>query len=306
MKTAARSIDRAPTLWRKPEPSRAIALPPPDRAYWQAPLGSTGPLLYLAWGERQFGQAPIARRRHDGWVVAVVEEGSPLLVREHGTERIVAGQLVVLGPDSGFGWQDAVEGACKLLVWMWREPMHPALSGLARSAFVRRTLHADEFEELRQLHVAARSEVQRSDAHSELALGALQTLLETRIARIGGGDPEEDITPRAVRWIETHLATRQPLARLADFLGVSGATVHRVFREQLGVSVRQKIIELRCQEAERLLACGRMTIKEVAYRLGYRHPHDFSRAFRNHVGVLPTQQRTMTQARVANLRVVAA
>jgi AraC-like DNA-binding protein len=37
-----------------------------------------------------------------------------------------------------------------------------------------------------------------------------------------------------------------------------------------------------------MLANKGVTIKEVAYRLGYRHPHDFSRAFRKHSGSLPS------------------
>ena len=315
MKTKTRTANPCPVRWRTGDSSRAIILPPSDRAHWQAPLGDTGPLQYLAWGTRQFGLSPIARRRHEGWVYALVEEGGPTLVRENRSDPIPAGALVVIGPDCAFGWHDELARPCKLLVWMWRQPAHGPLARLPAGAFFRHALQPDEFAELRHLHAATRGEVHRDDAHSSAALTGLQALLETRIARLGDRDPQEDVISRALRWIETHLTTRQPLARLADFLGVSAATVHRLFRERLQTTVRHKIAELRYQEAERLLASGDITIKAVAYRLGYRHPHDFSRAYRNHVGVLPRQQfagvgagksRCHAPARVAGFRAVAA
>jgi AraC-like DNA-binding protein len=296
MKAAARTIDPLPAIWRKPDRSRAVVLPPADRAYWHAPLGGMGPLLYLAWGERQFGEAPIIARRHEGWVCAVVEEGCPTLVRDGRREPVVAGTLVVLGPDCEFGWEDTPGRTSKLLVWMWRTPVHEPIARLPAAAFIRHPQQRCELADLRQLHAATRMEAHRADAHANAALLGLQALLETRIARSRERAPSQDLATRALDWIADHLATRQPMARLADFLGVSAATVHRLFREELGTSVRHKIAELRCHEAERMLASGDVTVKEVAYRLGYRHPHDFSRAFRNYAGLLPTQQRALNSA----------
>ena len=64
--------------------------------------------------------------------------------------------------------------------------------------------------------------------------------------------------------------------------------MQRLFRERLGTTVMKSVAELRRREAERMLRRDGASIKEIAYRLGYRHPHDFSRAFRNHTGKLPS------------------
>ena len=290
-----------PAAGRKSDIPRTLILPPADRAYWPPAAGDPRPLLYLAWGERKFGTDPISCHRHHGWVYVLVEAGSPNLVGETKSEHLAAGTLVVLGPDCAFGWNDQRGRVSKLLLWMWRAPGHAPLTQLPSTALVRHELKPDERAELRQLHSLTRSEILRHDAHSSASLAGLQSLVETRMARLGERDPHKDAITRALRWIETHLATRQPLARLADYLGVSAATVHRLFRERLGTTVRQKIAEVRHQEAERLLASGTMAIKEIAYRLGYRHPHDFSRAYRNHSGVLPPRRAagvTVRQARI--------
>jgi len=315
MNAASLLSDAALVAWPHVDFSRGLSLPAADRPHWQAAPDDTTPLLYLAWGAREFGTAPVRRQRHHGWVFALVEHGCPLLLRENRSDPLPAGTVVVMGPDCAFGWHDAPERSCKLLVWMWRKPAHGPLARVGARGFVRHTLRSEEIAEVRRLHALTRGEVHRADVQSPAALAGLQTLLETHVARLGERDPQEDSIGRALHWIETNLATRQPLARLADFLCVSAATVHRLFREQLGTTVRQKITELRCQAAERMLATGDMPIKEVAYRLGYRHPHDFSRAFRNHAGVSPARHiadaaarkvRCGAHPRVSGLRTAAA
>lgn len=275
---------------RKADFARTLILPPADRAFWQPAATDPRPLLYLAWGERQFGATPIARHRHHGWVYVLVDEGTPTLIREHRADRLATGTLVVLGPDCAFGWNDDPGCTCKLLVWMWRRPVHAQLAALSSSTCLRYGASNEARTELRRWHALTREEIRRDDAHASTALTGLQTLVETALVRADERDAADDTVTRALAWIETHFATRQPLARLSDYLGVSTATVHRLFRERLGTTVRQKIAETRQRAALRMLASGRMTIKEIAFQLGYRHAHDFSRAFRNQAGVRPLRR----------------
>ena len=304
MRTFARVPEPSLTIVRSCGAARGVVLPPRDRPHWHAPAGNAGPLLYLAWGARQFGVAPIAARRHDGWLYALVEEGHPTLVRDHRAELIPPGTLLVIGPDCAYGWRDESTRESRLLVWLWRAPVHGPFARLPATTCWRIPVQPDARAEFRRWHALTRGEVHRDDAHAATALSGVQRLLETRIARYAARDPQEDIVARAMRWSEAHLATRQPLARLADFLGLPATAVHRLFREQLGTTVRRKFAELRCREAERLFAGENITIKEVAYRLGYRHPHDFTRAFRNYAGVPPT--RLLARERTPALRAAAA
>lgn len=273
--------------------NRRLVLPAADRAFWRAPAGFAGPLQYLAWGTRQDESGPANESRLEGWSYVVVESGNPTLVRAGRRDCIAAPSLLLIGPDCAHCWQTDAHRGSKLLMWMWRQPVHPGLARMRRDAVVRLQLAAAELADLRHLHALTRNEIHRGDLHSEPALSGLQVLLEARIARIGdgAGDPREETVERALNWIEAHMTTRQPLARLADFLGVSPATVQRLFRERLGTTVMKCIAEIRRREAERMLMAKGMTVKEVAYRLGYRHPHDFSRAFRNHTGKLPSRRK---------------
>ncbi len=253
-------------------------------------LASESPLLYLAWGVR--GEDGAAAPWRGGWNYLVIEAGAATLTSASRQIRLTAPALVLVGPDCELTWEDTSTEPGKHLAWAWARPAHSTLGQLRRDAFSHYTLTVIDLAEFRQLHVSSRNEVHRGDIHSGTALTGLQFLLEARIARIvesGSGDRNNEVVDRALGWIQTHVATRQPLARLADFLGVSPATVQRLFRQQLGTTVMKSVAETRLREAERMLGHDGVSIKEIAYHLGYRHPHDFSRAFRNYTGQLPSR-----------------
>ncbi|WP_438480470.1 helix-turn-helix transcriptional regulator [Oleiharenicola lentus] len=247
-------------------------------------------LQHLTWSARS-ETAPAFSKR-GSWNYVVIESGSVQIVRGASSQLIAVPALVVIGPDCAVTWRHEPMDPVKHLGWIWARPAHPALGPLRRDMCAHYGLAGEDLAELRQLHASSRSEVHRGDLHSGQALTGLQFLLETRIARIvesGGGDRSNEVVERALGWIQSHVATRQPLARLADFLGVSPATVQRMFRQRLGTTVMKSVAETRLREAERMLGLDGVSIKEVAYHLGYRHPHDFSRAFRNYTGQLPSR-----------------
>lgn len=271
-------------------PRRALHLPPKDRAYWRNERFLDLPLLYLAWGERQYGDAPIPVARHDGWICVVVESGAPVLVRDGSCERIPSGSLLVLGSEYASGWEDDVGRSSRLLAWEWREFRHERLQTFPPDIFRRRTIASAEVRRFQALHSMTRDEAREPDADSAGALRGLQDLLEANVARLlepRGRLRTDDFVNRALGWLDQHIDSRQPLARLADHLGLSPSTVQRLFRTRKGESVRKVVNALRLQQAQCLLARGGISVKEVAYRLGYRHPYDLSRAFRREFGHSP-------------------
>ena len=251
-------------------------------------LRSDSPLQYLAWGEAEFSALP----RQGGWNYLIIETGAMEVALGSVREKIGGPALLLIGPECRDSCRVESSECVKNLAWVWAQPAYPTLNRLGRDSYMHFALAAEDLLELRQLHIASRNEIHRGDLHTGAALSGLQFLLEARIARIiehGSTDRSNELVERALEWIQTHVATRQPLTGLADFLGVSQATVQRLFRRRLGTTVTKSIAETRLREAEKMLVNDRASIKEVAYRLGYRHPHDFSRAFRKNTGKLPSR-----------------
>jgi AraC family transcriptional regulator len=59
------------------------------------------------------------------------------------------------------------------------------------------------------------------------------------------------------------------------------------FKHTLGLSPHRYVLRERIDEAQRLLAAGRMSISEVAFSLGFSDQSHFSQAFRKATGTTP-------------------
>lgn len=80
------------------------------------------------------------------------------------------------------------------------------------------------------------------------------------------------------------------MAKVAQRMGVTSRTLARHL-DRHGLTFRQVLDECRHQEARTLLADGAQAVEDIAARLGYNDPANFSRAFRRWSGCTPTQYR---------------
>jgi len=80
------------------------------------------------------------------------------------------------------------------------------------------------------------------------------------------------------------------MARVAERMGITSRTLARHL-DRHGLTFRQVLDELRHQEACTMLISGPQSVEEIATRLGYNEPANFTRAFRRWAGCTPTQYR---------------
>ena len=76
------------------------------------------------------------------------------------------------------------------------------------------------------------------------------------------------------------------LESIASRLAMSGRTLKRRLHEH-GFTFRQLLDEVRCRDGIRLLQGTSLTVEDIAYRLGYTAPGNFTRAFRKWTGTSP-------------------
>lgn len=271
--------------------ARELFLPGAAAPHWLSTAPPQGALLYLAWGRRHYGRHPIPLRLHHGWTCMVVLEGRPTFLA--GTRKLPAarGTIIVAGPDVPYGWTDKPAGSCALLVWIWNEP--PGLgTTLGERACWLRKANAETLKDLTDLHRRTRREIQHPDAQSGRMLHALRGELDVTLARVGAGldvgAREHQRLRMAEEWMRRHLEIRAPAAALADYLGLSAMGLQRLFQRSTGLSPGKAFLQLKMGEAGKMLQRPGVTVKEVALSLGYRHPGDFSRAFRQHHGFPPS------------------
>ena len=78
------------------------------------------------------------------------------------------------------------------------------------------------------------------------------------------------------------------IERVARSLGMSRQTLYRRLREE-NVTFEAVLEAKRRQLAIRYLGLDRLSVKAVAYKLGFSDPAAFSRAFKRWTGISPSQ-----------------
>jgi AraC-like DNA-binding protein len=87
------------------------------------------------------------------------------------------------------------------------------------------------------------------------------------------------------------------MAQVAKRMGITPRTLARHL-DKHGLTFRQVVDERRHQEACTLLVNGQQAVEEIAVRLGYNDPANFTRAFRRWSGVSPTQYRQQNTSKL--------
>lgn len=103
----------------------------------------------------------------------------------------------------------------------------------------------------------------------------------THVRRLvaGEGAAGLGLADQAIVAVHRRLEDALAPAELADDLCVSLRTLERGLAATLDCTPRQLILAMKMREGRRLLEEGRLTVSEVAYRLGFSSPGHFSRRF---------------------------
>jgi AraC family transcriptional regulator len=88
-----------------------------------------------------------------------------------------------------------------------------------------------------------------------------------------------------------HAAEEYDLAQLAARAAMSKFHFQRLFKAALGVSPSRYHINLRMNEARRLLRETKRSVIDVALNVGYANPSHFARLFRRETGLSPSDYR---------------
>lgn len=92
---------------------------------------------------------------------------------------------------------------------------------------------------------------------------------------------------RALRYLETHFATAEPLSDLDETNGLSRRQLERMFRRHVGLSPAKYLLEIRLMQGRSLLARASLSVESIARSTGFASARQFRAAFRRRYGVAP-------------------
>ena len=93
-----------------------------------------------------------------------------------------------------------------------------------------------------------------------------------------------------ISYLREHLADSNAIGDACRAVGISRYTVCRLFKSYVNMSPVNFLNTLRCNEARGLLLMGKCNVSEAARRCGVENLSYFSRLYKRHVGVLPSQE----------------
>ncbi|CAM3595817.1 AraC family transcriptional regulator [Erysipelothrix urinaevulpis] len=76
---------------------------------------------------------------------------------------------------------------------------------------------------------------------------------------------------------------------LCEHFSFSRSSLQLLFKKHLGLPPKEYINDLKMKEAQRLVSSNKYTLTEVAHRLGFSSIHYFSRKFKSHFGITPSE-----------------
>lgn len=105
--------------------------------------------------------------------------------------------------------------------------------------------------------------------------------------RASKGYQSKNPVDQAIFFMQENLARSIKIQDIANHVQLSESHLSKIFRNKTGSSPFDYFINLKMQEAIRLLTNKSLRIKEVAFALGYEDPFYFSRLFKKHIGKSP-------------------
>ncbi|MBQ9951512.1 MAG: helix-turn-helix transcriptional regulator [Clostridia bacterium] len=100
---------------------------------------------------------------------------------------------------------------------------------------------------------------------------------------------DDAIASRVMNILEREKRGPLALEDLTKELGYGKTYLSGMFKRVYGVSIMEKHAQLRLQEAKYLLREGKLSVSEIAYRLGFGTPQYFSRFFSQREGMAPAK-----------------
>ena len=122
-------------------------------------------------------------------------------------------------------------------------------------------------------------------------LAWLEKIRTTLAARLGQSDPagRTALLEKARQYVRDNVDKRIMLQDAADYVCLSPGYLSALFKKQYNQNFVDFINAEKCRRACELIQQGQHRIYEISYMLGFENAYYFSRVFKRHIGVTPTE-----------------
>ncbi len=211
--------------------------------------------------------------RREYYMIHYVHSGKGILYSEKGTYSVQPGQIFLIRPGENayyvadeqepwqYSWVSFNGALAKKL-----DSLPGRVVAVAREPF-------DIFLKLKD----------RPDTREEMAAAALFMIFAELFT---GRSTRPNYVRRAVQTVDSLYMTPLRVGSIADSMGIDRRYLARIFKDSMGMSVQEYLIQVRMEQAKKLLRDG-LPVNQVAGMVGYSDPFQFSKIFKKHCMVSP-------------------
>lgn len=105
----------------------------------------------------------------------------------------------------------------------------------------------------------------------------------------------------AVEFINNHFSENITIQHVAERLDISERYLRRVFKNCANLSPLEYLNQLRINKTKELLLNENLSVKDIAYMVGFSNPQYFARRFKNNSGITPSEFRKKHALKYKNL-----
>lgn len=256
--------------------------------YWEEPLQREWPLHILCVEEvTRSRPTKLCHVRQKFLLLAIILEGSLRFRFRDGEALLRPGDVTVVPEMAEYGFESfSTGGHYRKLVTEIRGGHLGSLAGTL--GITRPEIFRGRAGTFLPAITAARELLSRRDpAELPELLGLSYRLLGAiALEHAEPETPEERLLNAAQLMLEKDFLHPLPIPEIAERLGISRSRLDRLFREKLDESPLEYRIRKKMERAARLLHTA-LSVKEVAYLLGYCNQFHFSNEFKRFHGVSP-------------------
>ncbi|MDG0811525.1 helix-turn-helix transcriptional regulator [Cohnella rhizosphaerae] len=96
-------------------------------------------------------------------------------------------------------------------------------------------------------------------------------------------------TAEAIRYIRSHLADSISLTEVAERIGISGAYLSTLFKNEVKIGFAEYLSDARLERAKAYLEDGREDMKDIAALCGFNSASYFFKTFKKKTGMTPSE-----------------
>jgi AraC family transcriptional regulator, L-rhamnose operon regulatory protein RhaS len=242
--------------------------------------------------------AGLGRHQHDAWEITWLRSGSLAWWAQRSTHDLGPGWCHITAPGTPHGSCSGLLEPCEM--W-WAQIDLRRLDGVAPGTAVtiernlRRLPTAFRIGNILEPWQALLAAIGVMPADSVDALADLdaRACLHRLLVRVLAGPACPDPSPRLMRAQRRADEGPASVAALARAAGCSVATLHRLFRDEIGDTPAAWLQQRRLQVARRLLRTTSASVTSIAIDLGFRTGQHFATSFRKLTGLTPSRYREL-------------